>query len=89
MANRTGKGTIKKGEIRNPGGLRKGARVEANDFRDWAFGVWKENKDDFKDLIISDQKVAMDFLKMLAGFVPKQVEVGNKDSEPFVVSWEK
>jgi hypothetical protein len=89
MANPNIKPRWKKGQSGNPGGLRKGTVVSGNDFKEWAFNYWKENKTDFEDVIKSDQKTMMDFMKMLANFVPQKHELTGEDGQPLVVRWEK
>ena len=76
---------VKKGEVRNPSGLRKGTTITANNFKDWAFKYWKENQKEFETTILEDSTTAMNFLKMLSGFVPREVELGNKDGQPLGV----
>ena len=86
--NRTGRGNFKEHpENINKGNVPKGVRVAANEFKDWAFNYWKDNKEDFEDVVKSDQKTMMEFMKMLSGFVPKEVDLGNKDGEPLIVKW--
>lgn len=85
IPNPTGKGGFKSKVSGNPGGMRKGMKVDANDFKEWAFDYWKKNVNDFEDVIKSDQTTKMNFMKMLASFVPKEVDLGNKNDKPFVL----
>jgi len=85
MANKTGKGTFKKGKSGNPGGLRKGAVVKANDFKDWAFKFWQDNKSEFEKTILSDDANAMNFMKMIAGFVPKEVDLNGEVKHRLII----
>ena len=76
---------IKKGECLNPGGLRNNMRKEANDFRDWAFKLFKDNQKRITFLILSSDVNLMLFLRMLALFVPKEIDLGGQEGKPLTV----
>ena len=85
--NPTGKGGAKKGEARNPGGIRKNTLKSANDFKDECFKLYFANQQKFHKAVFKDENMMIQFMKMLSGFVPKEVDLGNKDGEPLLVKW--
>lgn len=85
---KTGGKNFESGKSGNPDGMRKGAKQAANDFRDWCFTLFKENKNDLKKTILSDDETKMQFLKLLVSMVPKELDLGNKDNEPLMIKWQ-
>lgn len=76
---------FKKGVSANPGGSRKGQRADANDFKEWAFKFWKENKKQFEDVILNNETTAMKYLQLLAGFVPQETKLTGDKENPVSV----
>jgi hypothetical protein len=63
----------------------KAVRQSANDFKDECFKLYFTNQAKFHSAVLSDENMMVQFMKMLAGFVPKEVDIGNKDNEPLKV----
>lgn len=83
--NKTGGRDYKKGISGNPGGIRTETKISANDFKDWCFGLFKDNKDDFKKAILSSEDRKLKFISMLAGFVPQKQEISGTDGKPISI----
>lgn len=84
---KTGGKNWAEGQSGNPGGLRTGARISANDFKDWAFELWRENKDEFRSAILNSDLSKMNFLRMLSGFVPQKIEHTGEDGGGIVINY--
>jgi len=84
---KTGGRDFEKGIGGNPAGIRKGTMTSANDFKDWCFDLFKNNRECFKTAIMQNKETKMQFLKILAGFVPKKPDLDEKDSKPLIIKW--
>jgi hypothetical protein len=72
----------KKGQSGNPGGARKGSVAAANNFKQWCFKIFSDNKEDFAETVLSSSENRIQFLKLLANFVPKELEHSGTDGSP-------
>ena len=82
---KTGGKNFKKGVSGNPCGIRSGTMTAANDFKDWCFELFSNNKKDFKKAILSNEDRKLKFINMLAGFVPQKQEISGVDGDPISI----